>query len=556
MSLFIGVLKRKLRCADGGVLRIPGPSAPSSTSSTSKVTYDKDTTAARKEVFGMTNDFLDKYSETSDQQKWLNNWYETTINNRDGQIDDQFKDSSGLSDQILNGDFNTDLAPIDETADPTKTKYADAKTESAGAAQGAGYNDAVLTQSDPYQAATAGEIDPYQAALTQLSPDYQGSTASLSDLSQARKDLGAVDPTQSLQQLLSGKIDNPYLSSMHQAYVNDSMRGYGDAVQKLNQETMPGINNDAFAAGQYGGSRQGVAQGLAMQQLERNARDLGIEAMDSGNQLYGNAYSQAQQNMMGTANNLNSLAAQNSQFNTGQLTQNSQFNANNQLQNQQFNASQGNNMAQYNAGNQLNNQQFDTSQFNNMAQYNAGNQLNNQQFNAGAANSLNLANSAGQAGASQFSAGEANQMNQFNAGAANQANQFNASNSLNNNQFNSTNLMGNNQFNANLGLQNNTQQMGQTGQNLQNALTGINTGQTALTNLYAGQDSSYAKSNTLINYEPNRALDMIDIAKGAATMSPSGSTTTTMGGGNPLGQLIGQAGGSFLTAGALSNMVN
>lgn len=531
-----------------------GSSAPSATSS--KVTYDKDTTAARKEVFGMTNDFLDKYSETSDQQKWLNNWYETTINNRDGQIDDQFKDSSGLSDQILNGDFNTDLAPVDETTDPTKTKYADAKTESAGAAQGAGYNDAVLTQSDPYQAATAGEVDPYQAALTQLSPDYQGSTASLSDLSQARKDLGAVDPTQSLQQLLSGKIDNPYLSSMHQAYVNDSMRGYGDAVQKLNQETMPGINNDAFAAGQYGGSRQGVAQGLAMQQLERNARDLGIEAMDSGNQLYGNAYSQAQQNMMGTANNLNSLAAQNSQFNAGQLTQNSQFNANNQLQNQQFNASQGNNMAQYNAGNQLNNQQFDTSQFNNMAQYNAGNQLNNQQFNAGAANSLNLANSAGQAGASQFSAGEANQMNQFNAEAANQANQFNASNSLNNNQFNSSNLMGNNQFNANLGLQNNTQQLGESVQNLQNTLTGLQTGQTALTNLFTGQDSSYANANTLINYEPNKALDMLDIAKGAATMSPSGSTTTTMGGGGALGQLIGQVGGTGLTAGALYSMVN
>ena len=498
-----------------------GGGAPSSTSS--KVTYDKDTRAMRKKVYDMTNSFLTDYGATSDEQKYLNNWYESILNSRDGQIDDQFKDSSGLSDQILNGDFNTDLAPVDETTDPTKTEYTDAKTETTDGAQGSAYNDAVLTQSDPYQ-----------AALTQLSPDYQGSTAALSDLSQARQDLGAVDPTQSLQQLLSGKIDNPYLSSMHQAYINDSMRGYGDAIQKLNQETMPGINNDAFAAGQYGGSRQGVAQGLALQQLERNARDLGIEAMDSGNQLYGNAYSQAQQNMMSTANNLNSLAAQNSQFNAGQLTQDSQFNANNQLQNQQYN----------------------TSQENNMAQYNAGNQLNNQQFNAGAANSLNLANSAGQAGASQFSAGEANNMNQFNAGAMNQGNQFNAGNNLNNNQFNSTNLMGNNQFNANLGLENNTQQMGQTGQNLQNALTGINTGQTALTNLYAGQDSSYANSNTLINYEPNRALDMIDIAKGAATMSPSGSTTTTMGGGNPLGQLIGQAGGSFLTAGALSNVVN
>ena len=255
--------------------------------------------------------------------------------------------------------------------------------------------------------------------------------------------------------------------------------------------------------------------------------------MDSGNQLYGNAYSQAQQNMMGTANNLNSLAAQNSQFNAGQLTQDSQFNANNALQNQQYNASQQNNMAQYNAGNEL----------------------NNQQFNAGAANSLNLANSAGQSAASQFSAGEANQMNQFNAGAMNQGNQFNAGNQLNNNQFNSSNLMGNNQFNANLGLQNNEQQFTQTGQNLQNALTGINTGQTALTNLYAGQDSNYAGQNTIMNYDANKALDMLDIAKGAATMSPSGSMTTTMGGGGGLGQLVGQLGGSALTAGSLYSMV-
>ena len=108
----------------------------------------------------------------------------------------------------------------------------------------------------------------------------------------------------------------------------------------------------------------------------------------------------------------------------------------------------------------------------------------------------------------------------------------------------------------NLGLQNNTQQLGESVQNLQNTLTGLQTGQTALTNLFTGQDSSYANANTLINYEPNKALDMLDIAKGAATMSPSGSTTTTLGGGGALGQLIGQVGGTGLTAGALYSMVN
>jgi hypothetical protein len=153
------------------------------------------------------------------------------------------------------------------------------------------------------------------AGFNMMSGQYN-STGS-ADLNAARAGQGALDPTQAQAKLLSGNPDNPYLDKMHQANINTSMRGYNDALSDFNTQTMPGINNDAFAAGQYGGSRQGIAQGLATQQMERNARDLGIAAMDSGNQLYGSAYENAQGRMANTADNLNNQAAQNSQFNLG-----------------------------------------------------------------------------------------------------------------------------------------------------------------------------------------------------------------------------------------------
>lgn len=145
------------------------------------------------------------------------------------------------------------------------------------------------------------------------------------DLNAARSGMGTLDPTQAYQQMLSGKIDNPYLQSLHQANINTSLRGYGDALQQAKQQVLPQIEQQAFADGMYGSSRQGAAEGLVGQQLTRNARDLGIAAMDSGNQLYGNAYQNAQGLMADSANVLNSQAGQNAQFNAGlDLQQNAQ----------------------------------------------------------------------------------------------------------------------------------------------------------------------------------------------------------------------------------------
>jgi len=155
--------------------------------------------------------------------------------------------------------------------------------------------------------------------------------------------MGANDPSQALSNAMSGRVNTDVLGAMNQKNINQSMRGYNDAILNAQQNIMPGINNDAFASGQYGGSRQGVAQGMALQGMDRSARDLGIAAMDSGNQLYGNAYQQAQNTAAQTASNQAQLGVNNGQFN-----------ANLGLQNQtQSMAQQAQNLSNVTSGNSL-----------------------------------------------------------------------------------------------------------------------------------------------------------------------------------------------------------
>lgn len=164
--------------------------------------------------------------------------------------------------------------------------------------------------------------------------------------------LGLANPTGALSQVLSGTPNNPYLQQMQQASIDTSMRGYNDAIQNVNQQVLPQLRSEAVAAGQYGGSRQGIAEGMVGQQLARNARDLGISAMGTGANLYGSAFQNAQNNMASTANNMAGLGLSNAQSNAnrdlsaqttnaGNSLQAQTTNANNQLNTQQFNANLG-----------------------------------------------------------------------------------------------------------------------------------------------------------------------------------------------------------------------
>lgn len=89
---------------------------------------------------------------------------------------------------------------------------------------------------------------------------------------------------------------NPYLQDQANAITQT-------ATQNLNNNILPGLNAGAMQAGGYGGSRQGIAQGLAIGQTNQ-----GITNSLAG--LYGNAYEGDQTRQNQAAMNAASLANQ------------------------------------------------------------------------------------------------------------------------------------------------------------------------------------------------------------------------------------------------------
>lgn len=110
----------------------------------------------------------------------------------------------------------------------------------------------------------------------------------------ARNAQGVLDPTNAMQSLLSGTPNNPYLDQQAAAIT-------GQLTRNMNENVMPGIRSGAINSGQYGGSRQGIAEGQAISRLNQDL----APALTN---LYGNAYENAQGRMMGTANALNDQA--------------------------------------------------------------------------------------------------------------------------------------------------------------------------------------------------------------------------------------------------------
>lgn len=135
----------------------------------------------------------------------------------------------------------------------------------------------------------------------------------------ARAAQGELDPTASLSRLLSGSVDNPYLNAQAQAITNQ-------VNSNLMNTLLPQIRGGATAAGQYGGSRQGIAQAGAISGTQR-------QLSDALANLYGGAYENAQQRMMGTALPLNQQAVDISSQNIQNQLAQARFNAAAQQQN-------------------------------------------------------------------------------------------------------------------------------------------------------------------------------------------------------------------------------
>lgn len=139
------------------------------------------------------------------------------------------------------------------------------------------------------------------------------------NLQQARQGQGPLDPTRSLQGLLSGNVTNPYLQQQANAMT-------ANLTRNLNENVMPGLRSEALASGQYGGSRQGIAEGLAASRLNQDL----APALTS---MFGGAFENAQQRMFGTATGLNEQAGANATNNANRQLSANQFNANLGLQN-------------------------------------------------------------------------------------------------------------------------------------------------------------------------------------------------------------------------------
>lgn len=147
----------------------------------------------------------------------------------------------------------------------------------------------------------------------------------------ARAGQGALDPTSAMQGFLAGQVDQTGLDAIQKAAFNRANIGYQDQVidagRMFSEQIAPNIRSGAVSSGQYGGSRQGIAEGIAARglndQLGRNARDLGLANMDMGQELGAMAYRDAKDKQFTISNALNEQALQ------SQIADNvSMFNAN------------------------------------------------------------------------------------------------------------------------------------------------------------------------------------------------------------------------------------
>lgn len=96
---------------------------------------------------------------------------------------------------------------------------------------------------------------------------------------------------------------------------NPAVKGMVDAstrpiIQQLNEQALPNIRSGSVASGTLGGSRQGLAEGQA---VERTAR----AAMDTSAGIYGNAYGQGLNTLSATLGQLPALES--SAYQPGQI---------------------------------------------------------------------------------------------------------------------------------------------------------------------------------------------------------------------------------------------
>ena len=100
---------------------------------------------------------------------------------------------------------------------------------------------------------SSGQFNPQTQNIGQLNDPTQMQAGQI-DVGGAMQGMGAIDPTQALQNQLSGNVNMDSIGAMQQAAGNRAMVGYGDMVQDagrmFSEQINPAIRQGAQVAGQ------------------------------------------------------------------------------------------------------------------------------------------------------------------------------------------------------------------------------------------------------------------------------------------------------------------
>lgn len=338
---------------------------------------------------------------------------------------------------------------------PDYTRATAAAPVTAAQAGSSGYTAVTNTAPTNITGATAAAPNPYtaaQAGASQVNAPAQNN----------------LDLTKAYQDVISGNAaENPYLTKSLQSAVDMTNTSYNknltDTTNTLQRSVLPGIRSNSVLSGQYGGTRQGIAEGNAIGDYtnQLNSANLALGQANSANTTgaQAQAFNQGQDRALTAMTSLgaqqygvaqqNSAQAQAAALANAAATNNaSQTVYGGDLSTNLANAgyAQGANLNNYQG--QLNTGLANTAATNAAAAQtsaqanatgianagfsnqtnlaNAGNQQQTNLANAGFSNQSNLTNYQGLLGTALANSGNQQQTGLANAAATNQGNQFNA----------------------------------------------------------------------------------------------------------------------------------
>lgn len=181
------------------------------------------------------------------------------------------------------------------------------------------------------------------------------------DPSKAFAAFGEIDPTSAYKDLLSGNVTNSYIDQGLQANTDAVKAAFADltsdAANQLSRVDLPATRAGANLSGQYGGSRQGIAEGVAREgaqkQLDRSAASLAAQLGQTNASALSGAYEAAQGRKAGAAGQLGGLAIGTATSNADRDMTAQTANARNAMDASQFNVGAMNDLAKFNTNKNL-----------------------------------------------------------------------------------------------------------------------------------------------------------------------------------------------------------